>query len=124
YGTPYPTDTFSTNIASLQDAGPTIKRQSALEVTPNGVQPKSKIPNRQSIIENRSRSQRDQMFVALSRERGHPSRRDGMFMLTWHMRLTGHYIRYPDITLRPYGTPYPTDTFSTNIASLQDAGPT
>src|SRR5690606_1742812 len=86
--------------------------------------PKSKIPNRQSIIENRSRSQRDQMFVALSRERGHPSRGDGMFILTWHMRLTGHYNGYPDITLRPYGTPYPTDTFSTNIASLQDAGPT
>src|SRR5690606_33634111 len=66
--------------------------------------PKSKIPNRQSIIENRSRSQRDQMFVALSRERGHPSRGDGMFILTWHMRLTGHHIRYPDITLRPYRT--------------------
>src|SRR5690606_1742813 len=37
-------------------------------------------------------------------EGDNPSRRDGMFMLTWHMRLTGHYIRYPDITLRPYGT--------------------
>src|SRR5690606_41421146 len=37
-------------------------------------------------------------------ERGHPSRRDGMFILTWHIRLTGHYIRYPYITLRPYRT--------------------
>src|SRR5690606_9134612 len=81
--------------------------------------PKSTIDNRKSIPVPAGPN-----VCSTIPERGHPSRRDGMFMLTWHMRLTAHYNGYPDITLRPYGTPYPTDTFSTNIASLQDAGPT
>src|SRR5690606_41245178 len=82
----------------------TIKRQSSYAQTTNHAQPTSITSYRKSKIENRTRSQRDQMFVTLSRERGHPSRGDGMFILTWHMRLTGHHIRYPDITLRPYRT--------------------
>src|SRR5690606_11289853 len=61
--------------------------------------PKSTINNRKSIPVPAGPN-----VCSKKGEGDNPSRRDGMFILTWHMRLTGHYIRYPDITLRPYRT--------------------
>src|SRR5690606_11608841 len=57
--------------------------------------PKSTINNRKSIPVPAGPN-----VCSKKGEGDNPSRRDGMFILTWHMRLTGHHIRYPDITLR------------------------
>src|SRR5690606_29725795 len=99
-------------------------------------------PNRQSKINNQQskiiRSQRDQMFVATSWNAD--TRPVGTECLTGngYLRFTPNVvstkskinnqqskiIRPTDKHCVPTGRRTPTDTVATNIASLQDAGPT